>query len=76
VKFNSHGHFILSTAYLCRPGYRSWHSGWLRAERFGDRIPVKARFLAPGQIGPWCPSSLLHVVYPVTFRGNATGTCR
>ena len=43
---------FLSTTYLCRTGYRSWHSGWLRGEHFVDRIPVKARFSAPGQTGP------------------------
>ena len=33
-------------------GWLSRHSDWLRAGRFGDRIPVGASFFAPAQTGP------------------------
>jgi len=39
----------------------------LRAGRCGDRIPVRARFSAPVQNGPWAQPSLLYngfVVFP------------
>jgi hypothetical protein len=38
--------------YLCGPGWLSRYSDWLRAGRYGDRIPVVARFSAPVQTGP------------------------
>ena len=35
------------------------YSNSLRIGRSGDRIPIKARFFAPVQTGPWGPHSLL-----------------
>jgi hypothetical protein len=42
--------FIQNEAFPVQ--WRSQYSGWLRAGRSGDRIPVGARFYAPVQIGP------------------------
>ena len=39
-------------AHVCGPGLRSRYSDSLGPGRFGDRIPVGARFSAPVQTGP------------------------
>ena len=37
---------------VCGPGYHSRYSDLLRVGRFGDLIPVGAKFSAPVQTGP------------------------
>jgi hypothetical protein len=50
-------------------GQLSWYSDWLRAGRFGDQIPVGARFRGP--------PSLLYNRYRVFPGGKAAGAwCR
>jgi len=39
-------------AIICGPGWLSRYSDSLRTGRYGDRIPVGARFSAPVQTGP------------------------
>ena len=48
------------------PGYRSWHSDWLRAGRSGDRIPVDTRFSTPVQTSPG-PTQLSVQFVPCLF---------
>jgi hypothetical protein len=50
VKSNTF-HFTLQTMGMCGPG-SSVGSDWLRAGRFGDWIPVGAKFSAPVQTSP------------------------
>jgi hypothetical protein len=42
----------LSYLTILWAGWRSRYSDWLRAERSGDRIPVRVKFNAPVQTGP------------------------
>ena len=47
------------------PGLRGQYGDLLRAGRFGDRIPVVARFPTPVQTGPGTPPCLLYSCYRV-----------
>jgi hypothetical protein len=74
LKFSFNGQFLSSTAYLCQSGYRSWHSDWLWAEHFGDRIPMKARFFAPVQTSPGAHPALFTMCNLPLSTGKSAGT--
>jgi hypothetical protein len=52
---------------------RGRYSDWLRAGRFGDRIPMGARFFAHVQTGPCAHPSLLYNGYGVFPGGKRLG---
>jgi hypothetical protein len=59
---------------IWRPGLRSQYCDSVGAGRFGDRIPVGARFSAPVKTGPGAPPSLLWNAYSISFsRVNRPG---
>jgi len=43
---------VLATQFFKKKSIWFIHRNWLRAGRFGDRIPVEVRFSAPVQTGP------------------------
>ena len=59
---------ILMTPHASVPGERSRYRSWIRAGRYGDRIPVQKRFTAPFQTGPGA-HPVSYKLYLVSFPG-------
>jgi hypothetical protein len=56
-----------------RLGLLSRYSDWMRAGRFGDRIPVGAKFSVPLQTGPGSHPAFCKTGARSLFRIKATG---
>jgi len=63
-------HISTSHYKLLWAGQHSRYSGWLRAGRSGDRIPVGSEIFRTCPDRPWGPPSLLYNRYRVFHRGK------
>ena len=76
VLLNATTHTLRKAKGKPGPGYRSRYSDWLRAGRFGVRIPLEGEIFRTCPDRPWGPLSLLYNWYRIFPGGKAAGAWR